>query len=150
MVTAAARSHPPLAVAAFGRKGLTQAARRALPYLASPLEPLELLLENRRFHAEHLPEDTNAEALVTPVLRTVHVAADDRERTRVFAALEGEQRAAGRLARGKAPAAVITTDLKGSSIVASSRRFMIDLKFSSFSNISKTYLLTFIWMMFLY
>jgi len=29
--------HPPLAVAAFGRKGLAQAARWGLPYLASPM-----------------------------------------------------------------------------------------------------------------
>ncbi|MBW2273201.1 MAG: LLM class flavin-dependent oxidoreductase [Deltaproteobacteria bacterium] len=98
--------HPPLAVAAFGRKGLAQAARRGLPYLASPLEPLPLLIENQRFHSENLPEDADPGALATPVLRTVHVASSEPERRRVFEALEAELRAAGRMARGKAPAAL--------------------------------------------
>ena len=40
------RPHPPLVVAAFGPKGLRQAALRGLPYLASPLETLETLVEN--------------------------------------------------------------------------------------------------------
>ena len=42
----AKRPHPPLLVAAFGPKGLAQAARRGLPYLASPLETLDALAHN--------------------------------------------------------------------------------------------------------
>jgi alkanesulfonate monooxygenase SsuD/methylene tetrahydromethanopterin reductase-like flavin-dependent oxidoreductase (luciferase family) len=101
-----AQPRPPMAVAAFGRKGLVQAARRGLPYLASPLEPLPLLAENHRFHAENLPEDANSDALVTPVMRTVHVAGSESESSRVLEALEAEFRAAGRMARRKPPAAL--------------------------------------------
>jgi len=86
--------HPPLAVAAFGRKGLLQASRRALPYLASPLEPLPLIEENLAFHREHLPPGVSARDLVVPVMRTVYVAGSDAEAARVYAALERESRAA--------------------------------------------------------
>ena len=47
------RPHPPLVVAAFGPKGLLQAARRGLPYLASPLETLATLEENYALWREH-------------------------------------------------------------------------------------------------
>ena len=87
------RPHPPLAVAAFGRKGLLQASRRALPYLASPLEPLDLIEENLSFHREHLPPGIDAGSIVVPVMRTVYVAASDAEASRVYAALEKENRA---------------------------------------------------------
>jgi len=86
------RPHPPLAVAAFGRKGLLQASQRALPYLASPLEPLDLIEENLRFHRANLPAAVLPSDLVVPVMRTVHVAASDAEAKRVVAALEDEQR----------------------------------------------------------
>lgn len=82
--------HPPLAVAAFGRKGLMQAARRALPYLASPMEPLDQLAENLAFHRENLPDDANPDDIVVPIMRTLHVAADDAEARRVKQALERE------------------------------------------------------------
>lgn len=84
------RPHPPLLVAAFGRKGLLQAARRGLPYLASPLETLETLEANYAFHREHLPEDADPASLPVAVIRTVHVARDDRERLRVLEALHAE------------------------------------------------------------
>ena len=87
------RPHPPLAVAAFGRKGLMQASRRALPYLASPLEPLDLIEENLAFHRENLPPGVDAGDIVVPVMRTVYVAASDAEASRVYAALEKETRA---------------------------------------------------------
>ncbi len=98
------RPHPPLAVAAFGRKGLLQASRRALPYLASPLEPLDGIEENLRFHRDNLPAEVSAADLVVPVMRTVHVAASDAEAARVIAALEDEQRRAR--PGGPLPAAV--------------------------------------------
>jgi len=50
------RPHPPLVVAAFGRKGLLQAASRGLPYLASPLETLATLEENYAIWREHRAE----------------------------------------------------------------------------------------------
>lgn len=84
------RPHPPLAVAAFGRKGLMQAARRGLPYLASPLESLELIEENLGFHRENLPP--GAQEIVVPIMRTVYAAATDEEAARVREGLERETR----------------------------------------------------------
>jgi alkanesulfonate monooxygenase SsuD/methylene tetrahydromethanopterin reductase-like flavin-dependent oxidoreductase (luciferase family) len=90
------RPHPPLVVAAFGKKGLLQAARRGLAYLASPLEGLEALAENYALWAEHrVSEPTRFPRI--PVMRTVFVAGDDAEADRVRDALTGEaQRNLGR------------------------------------------------------
>jgi alkanesulfonate monooxygenase SsuD/methylene tetrahydromethanopterin reductase-like flavin-dependent oxidoreductase (luciferase family) len=96
-------SSPPMAVAAFGRKGLAQAARHGLPYLASPIESLDLLDENLRFHREQLHEDVDPGALVVPIMRTVHVAQDDAEARRVIASLEEEGK---RMMQGKVPKAL--------------------------------------------
>lgn len=71
------RPHPPLAVAAFGPKGLAQAARRGLPYLASPVETLDQIEENQRRHREGLP-DPRHESL-SLVMRTVFVSDDQAE-----------------------------------------------------------------------
>ena len=98
------KPHPPLAVAAFGRKGLMQASRRGLPYLASPLEPLALIEENLNFHREHLPAGVDARDVVVPVMRTVYVAASDQEAARVHAALEREMQATR--SSGRVPAAI--------------------------------------------
>ncbi len=103
--------HPPLAVAAFGRKGLLQAARRGLPYLASPMEPIQLVAENLRFHREHLPPDIEPDEVVVPVMRTLHVAADDAEVRRVRQGLEAESRQLrGRVPRALARAAAAELD----------------------------------------
>ena len=98
------RPHPPLAVAAFGRKGLMQASRRGLPYLASPLEPLGLIAENLERHRESLPDSVDPAALVVPVMRTVYVAESDEEAGRVRDALERE--AQGNRSGGPVPAAI--------------------------------------------
>ena len=92
-----------MAVAAFGRKGLEQAARRGLPYLASPLEPLDLVAENLDFHREHLPSDIDATELAVPILRTIHVAGSDAEAREVREALDAESRIQ---LRGRVPAAL--------------------------------------------
>lgn len=86
---------PPLVVAAFGRKGLLQAARRALPYLASPLEPLPLLEENLAIWREALRGELDPRAPARPVMRSVFVAADDAAARRVRDALAAET--AGRI-----------------------------------------------------
>lgn len=88
------RPHPPLVVAAFGRKGLLQAARRGLPYLASPLETLAALEENYALWREHCTLSA-ASDLVAPVMRTVFVAGDDTEAQHVLSALASESRALG-------------------------------------------------------
>ncbi len=91
--------HPPLAVAAFGRKGLEQAARRNLPYLASPMETLDLIAENLEFYTANLMTDSQARGRVVPVMRTLFVANDDTSRARVLAHLTEENRRR----RGKLP-----------------------------------------------
>ncbi len=88
------RPHPPLVVAAFGRKGLLQAARRGLPYLASPLETLAALEENYALWREHCTLGA-ASDLAAPVMRTVFVAGNDAEAQHVLSALAAESRALG-------------------------------------------------------
>lgn len=84
------RPAPPLVVAAFGPKGLLQAARRGLPYLASPLEGLEVLAENYAAWRDACAGPVDPRAPRVPVMRTVFVAADDGAARRVREALEGE------------------------------------------------------------
>jgi alkanesulfonate monooxygenase SsuD/methylene tetrahydromethanopterin reductase-like flavin-dependent oxidoreductase (luciferase family) len=85
------RPHPPLVVAAFGRKGLLQAARRGLPYLASPLETLATLEENYALWREGR-RGPAAPGPQVPVMRTVFVARDDAEAEAVREALAAEAR----------------------------------------------------------
>lgn len=80
--------HPPLFVAAFGAKGLAQAARRGLPYLASPLESLATLERNYARHAELLPPGTPPPPVA--IMRTVHVAADATEARHLREAADAE------------------------------------------------------------
>ncbi len=82
--------HPPLAVAAFGRKGLAQAARRGLPYLASPMEPFDLIRENLEFHRERVAGDAGER--VVPIMRTVFVTEDASAARSVMAQLASESR----------------------------------------------------------
>jgi alkanesulfonate monooxygenase SsuD/methylene tetrahydromethanopterin reductase-like flavin-dependent oxidoreductase (luciferase family) len=84
------RPHPPLLVAAFGKMGLLQAARRGLPYLASPLETLAVLIENHALHRAHLPPGGLVGPFRTPVMRTVHVTGDDEEARRIRERLAAE------------------------------------------------------------
>jgi alkanesulfonate monooxygenase SsuD/methylene tetrahydromethanopterin reductase-like flavin-dependent oxidoreductase (luciferase family) len=82
------RPHPPLVVAAFGRQGLLQAARRGLAYLASPIETLPALEANYALWRQHATRAPDARAPAAPVMRTVFVAGSDAEARRVRAALE--------------------------------------------------------------
>ncbi len=83
---------PPLGVAAFGKKGLAQAARRGLPYLASPMEPFDLIAENHAHHRSMLPSEVEAATLPVPVMRTVFVAETRDEAGRALAAHARENR----------------------------------------------------------
>jgi alkanesulfonate monooxygenase SsuD/methylene tetrahydromethanopterin reductase-like flavin-dependent oxidoreductase (luciferase family) len=80
--------HPPLWVAAFGPKGLLQAGRLGLPYLASPVEPLFRLIENYKVHREALAEAGTTRALPVPIMRTVFVSKDVSTLRRVREGLE--------------------------------------------------------------
>ncbi|MFK7896772.1 MAG: LLM class flavin-dependent oxidoreductase [Myxococcota bacterium] len=82
------KPHPPLAVAAFGPKGLAQSARRGLPYLASPVETFDQIADNQERHRADLP-DPKIPAL-SLVMRTVFVSEDERELDRVRDALAAE------------------------------------------------------------
>ena len=92
--------HPPIWVAAFGPKGLAQAARRGLPYLASPIESFDALASNYAEHAAQLPPHVEAASLAVPVMRTVHVADTEAEAERVREAAESEFAAIAARARG--------------------------------------------------
>jgi alkanesulfonate monooxygenase SsuD/methylene tetrahydromethanopterin reductase-like flavin-dependent oxidoreductase (luciferase family) len=100
------RPHPPLAVAAFGKKGLAQAARRGLPYLASPIETFDQIRENLELHREGLGNRASPGRWVTPIMRTVFISEDSSVCERVVDALAAEGRAAGSSAGAKLPAAV--------------------------------------------
>jgi alkanesulfonate monooxygenase SsuD/methylene tetrahydromethanopterin reductase-like flavin-dependent oxidoreductase (luciferase family) len=82
------RPHPPLAVAAFGPKGLAQAARRALPYLASPIETFEQIAENQARHRAALPDPSRP--ALSLVMRTVFVSDRPEELEHARASLERE------------------------------------------------------------
>jgi alkanesulfonate monooxygenase SsuD/methylene tetrahydromethanopterin reductase-like flavin-dependent oxidoreductase (luciferase family) len=96
------RPHPPLVVAAFGPKGLRQAASRCLPYLASPLETLPVLEENFHVWQDHLPGPLPEGSLQAPVMRTVFVSKNEKRCREVGIALAKD---ALRL-NAKAPAAL--------------------------------------------
>lgn len=88
------RPHPPLAVAAFGRKGLAQAARLGLPYLASPVEPIDLIRENLAFYRDAITEDPHPDDRVVPIMRTVFVSDRPALVAQVFERLSAELRPA--------------------------------------------------------
>ena len=70
------KPHPPVWIAALGPKALAQAGSLGLPYLASPLEPLEVLEDN---YAQHRAACTGAGHPLpdaVPVMRTVFVSED--------------------------------------------------------------------------
>lgn len=82
------RPHPPLAVAAFGPKGLAQAARRDLPYLASPVETFDQIGQNQALHRSLRAEPDGPS--LSLVMRTIFVSEDAGERASVRASLAGE------------------------------------------------------------
>ncbi len=67
------RPHPPLWVAAFGPLALKQVASLGLPYLASPIEPLDVLEKNYHSYRQALREAGQPAVSTTPVMRTVFV-----------------------------------------------------------------------------
>jgi alkanesulfonate monooxygenase SsuD/methylene tetrahydromethanopterin reductase-like flavin-dependent oxidoreductase (luciferase family) len=78
------KPHPPVWVAAFGPKALEQAGRLGLPYLASPMEPIDRLVENYQRHRAALREPKQ-DCLAVPVIRTLFVS---RNRERICAVRE--------------------------------------------------------------
>jgi alkanesulfonate monooxygenase SsuD/methylene tetrahydromethanopterin reductase-like flavin-dependent oxidoreductase (luciferase family) len=93
-------------VAAFGPKGLAQATRRGLPYLASPIETFDQIRENLARHREELGDESSPGRWITPIMRTVFISNDSSVCRRVSDALAAEARAGGSAANAKLPAAV--------------------------------------------
>lgn len=123
------RPHPPLAVAAFGPLGLAQAARRALPYLPSPIESTKQLAENLAAHRAGLPPDVDPASLVVPVMRTVHVAEDELEADRVLDLLRRDVRGLrGPAARTpRAIARAVGEDVEERAIVGTAQKVVDSL-----------------------
>jgi len=93
------RPHPPIWVAAFGPLALKQAGRLGMPYLASPVETLDVLVENYR-HYQAMAAEANHDRIKTiPVMRTLFVTEDNSMATEVRAALA---QSAGHNMRAKA------------------------------------------------
>jgi len=82
--------HPPLWVAAFGPKALTQAARLGLPYLASPMESFDRLASNYQLHREMLIEHGNHSDLPVPIMRTVFTSSSSDSLRRVRESLAAQ------------------------------------------------------------
>ena len=97
------KPHPPLAVAAFGPKGLQQAARRSLPYLASPMESFEQIQENLEIHRAGMPPGSASKQSIVPIMRTVFVCPNDSTKRRILQTLEAENRNVVRNPRTKTP-----------------------------------------------
>jgi alkanesulfonate monooxygenase SsuD/methylene tetrahydromethanopterin reductase-like flavin-dependent oxidoreductase (luciferase family) len=90
------KPHPPLWVAAFGPKALAQAGRLGLPYLASPIEPYERLVENHARHREACDEAGREQPSVVPLMRTVFISRDVGVLARASAALQKQASAIAR------------------------------------------------------
>jgi alkanesulfonate monooxygenase SsuD/methylene tetrahydromethanopterin reductase-like flavin-dependent oxidoreductase (luciferase family) len=88
--------HPPVWVAAFGPKAVTQAGRLGLPYLASPIEPISKLEENYALHRETLALAGKSGEIPVPIMRSVFVSDDEG---RVRDAREALARQAAAMAR---------------------------------------------------
>lgn len=96
------KPHPPIWVAAFGPKALTQAGTLGLPYLASPVEPLAVLERNYRRHRDAVVESGLDVPAEVPVMRAVFVSEAPAEAAAVRVALEEQARSVGRLPEGAA------------------------------------------------
>ena len=96
------KPHPPVWVAAFGPKAVSQAGRLGLPYLASPIEPIGRLEDNYARHREALPQARRNQPLAVPIMRTVFASRDAARLARVREAL-----AAQAASLAKAPTAAL-------------------------------------------
>jgi alkanesulfonate monooxygenase SsuD/methylene tetrahydromethanopterin reductase-like flavin-dependent oxidoreductase (luciferase family) len=82
--------HPPIWVAAFGPKALRQAGSMGLPYLASPMESFNVLVDNYARHADACRQAEAAIPEIVPIMRTVFVSRDAAQLDRVRDALTAQ------------------------------------------------------------
>ncbi len=109
--------HPPLWVAAFGPKALAQAGRLGLPYLASPVEPIEVIRSNLDRHAEALAAAGQPPPEDRPLMRTVFVSEDTRVLATVRARLQEQAREMARTSALRAVSAARDSGIDSWSIV---------------------------------
>jgi alkanesulfonate monooxygenase SsuD/methylene tetrahydromethanopterin reductase-like flavin-dependent oxidoreductase (luciferase family) len=76
----AQKDGPPIWVAAFGPLALKQVGGLGLPYLASPVESLVSLEANYRAHHEAVTAAGHESVSTVPVMRTVYVSDNAKER----------------------------------------------------------------------
>ncbi|MEE2778649.1 MAG: LLM class flavin-dependent oxidoreductase [Acidobacteriota bacterium] len=104
------RPHPPLWVAAFGPKAVTQAGRLGLPYLASPMESYDRLAENYGLHRQVLGETGHVGDVAVPIMRTAFISQSRDLLGRVREALDHQAKemraSASSLLRKRAEAAL--------------------------------------------
>ena len=81
------RPHPPIWIAAFGPKAVRQAGRLGLPYLASPIEPLQVLEANYASHRESVEEAGTELPADVPVMRTIFTSRSTQTLARAREAL---------------------------------------------------------------
>ena len=73
------KPHPPIWVAAFGPKALRQSGTLALPYLASPIEPFEVLRDNYARQRDAAQEAGRELPKEVPIMRSVYVSGDESD-----------------------------------------------------------------------
>lgn len=81
------KPHPPLWIAAFGPRALSQAGTLGLPYLASPIETLTALEKNYAHYHGVVAEHHAATMKTIPVMRTVFVSNQQSKTKQVREAL---------------------------------------------------------------
>jgi len=86
------KPHPPIWVAAFGPKALAQAGTLGLPYIASPMEPIERLRDNYQRHADACEGAGRALPAEVPIMRSIFVSSSRRSVSRVRDLLEQQAR----------------------------------------------------------
>jgi len=68
--------HPPIWMAAFGPKALSQAGKMGVPYLASPMESLQQLEQNYQIYNTALEQHSQPRPSEIALMRTVFVSDD--------------------------------------------------------------------------
>lgn len=92
--------HPPVWVAAFGPKALAQVGGLGLPYLASPMESRQTLIDNYQRHGEACDAAGHDRPAEIPLMRTVFVSNDERRLEQVRELLDAQAAATRRTAGG--------------------------------------------------
>lgn len=94
------KPYPKVWVAAFGPLAIKQAGNLGLPYLASPMETLDKLVDNYSRHQQAVSEAGHEPVTITPVMRTVFISDNQQLVKQVKSALTAEAKARSSAASG--------------------------------------------------